>query len=78
MLERIRARLVDDVKRAWHWWSIQLHALMALWLALYEIAPALPKDVAALLPSPLQGPVIGVYAALGIVLRLIAQKKPAC
>jgi hypothetical protein len=68
--------LVPDWKRAWRWFTVQLHAAALSYLALYSIMPALDPSIAKLLPTPFQAPAIGIYALLGIVLRLIAQKRP--
>jgi hypothetical protein len=76
LLARIRAHLVDDWNRCLRLFTVQLHLFALGYLALYEIAPAFPPEVANMLPSPFRAPVIGGYSMLGIAFRLIAQKKP--
>lgn len=74
LIARLKARLIDDCARWYRLWTVQLHSFMLLWIGLFEIAPAFPKEIAALLPSPFQGPVVAAYSALGIILRLVAQR----
>lgn len=66
--------LVDDWRCLARWWSVRLHALALLWVALYELAPVLPPEVTAMVPSPLRPQVIGAYSVLGILARLVAQR----
>lgn len=75
MLNKLKSYLVDDWHNATRWWSVRIHALAIAYLALFALMPVLSPQIAALLPSPLQTPVIGAYAVLGIVARLIAQKN---
>jgi hypothetical protein len=74
-MNKLVSILVEDWRNARRWWSIRIHAFALTYLALFALMPVLSPQIAALLPSPLQTPVIGAYAVLGIVARLIAQKK---
>lgn len=74
---RLRARLIDDWHRCLKLFTVRLHLAALAYLALYQLAPVFPPDIAGMLPSPFRAPVIGIYSLLGIALRLIAQKKPA-
>jgi hypothetical protein len=70
------AYLAPEWRWFWRLMSVQIHFAAAGYLAVYEIMPALDPSIAKLLPTPFQAPAIGIYAVLGIVARLIAQKKP--
>jgi hypothetical protein len=76
LLARFRAHIVDDWNRCLRLFTVQLHLVALAYLALYQLAPAFPPEIAAMLPSPFRTTVIGGYSLLGIALRLIAQKKP--
>ena len=77
---QLKSRLVEDWRQAYRWFSVQLHAFALLYLSLYTVMPVFDPHVAALLPSPMQAPVITTYAVLGILARLIAQRPapPPC
>jgi uncharacterized membrane-anchored protein len=74
-MDWLKARLVDDWHRGWRWLSVQLNAFALLWMGLYALAPVLPPELVAVLPSPYRGPVMASYAVLGIFFRFIAQRK---
>jgi hypothetical protein len=75
--QRIRAHLIDDWTRCYRLFSVQLHLVMGTWTLIYAVMPALDPSIAAMLPSPFQKPVIGAYAVLGVLTRVIAQKAKA-
>jgi hypothetical protein len=71
----IRLPAFHSWRDARHWLSIQLHGAMLLYLAVYSIMPALDTNIAHLLPTPFQTPVMGGYALLGILFRMIQQRE---
>jgi hypothetical protein len=75
MLDPIRKRLVDDWRQAWRWSTVRFHALMLLLAGVYEIMPALSPQIAAMLPAAHQAKAIGVYALIGLLLRLTKMKS---
>lgn len=70
------AHLVPEWRRFWTLLSVQIHLAAGLYVAVYAMMPSLDPSIARLLPTPFQAPAIGLYAVLGIVARLIAQKSP--
>lgn len=71
----IEARLVDGWRDAWRWSSMRLHAFMLLWSAVYALAPALPPEIAAVIPSPFRPWALAGYALLGLAARVTQLKK---
>jgi hypothetical protein len=72
--ERVRAHLIDDLRCAWRYWSVRLHLAVLAFAGLYELAPALPPEVQAMLPEHLRPGVLGAYALAGLLARLMKQK----
>lgn len=68
------AHLVPEWRSFWRLLSVQVHAAAALYVAMYALMPALDPAIAKMLPTPFQTPAYGVYVALSVVARLIAQK----
>jgi hypothetical protein len=66
--------LIPDARKCWKLLSVQIHALMGLWLTLFEVMPVLSPQIAAVLPDPLQAKVIAAYAIAGVLSRVIAQR----
>jgi hypothetical protein len=66
--------LVDDIRQAWRWSSVRLHAAMVLIAGMYEIMPALNPQIAAMLPAAQQAKAIGAYALIGLALRVTKLK----
>lgn len=77
LAEAIKARLIDDWKRCLRLWSVRIHAAALAFLAIYELVPAVPAEVQALIPSQYRAPLIGLYALAGIAARIIKQKGAA-
>ena len=76
-LTALRARLTDDARLWWRFWSVRLHAAALGLLALYEpllaSINALPADVRALVPwMPMLAMVLGVA---GLLARIVKQKE---
>lgn len=79
----IRARLIDDARLWWRFWSMRLAVLGALvtgfvqWFpdTLASIWNAIPADMRTYLPAPLLHsiPVI-LFVAVGVA-RIVAQRK---
>ena len=65
---RIRARLIDDLRRAHRFWSVRLSALGAAFSAAWI---ALPADTRALVPGA-QWIGLGLFLAIGLA-RLLHQ-----
>lgn len=77
MLAALRARLIDDARLWWRFWSQRLHAAAVAVLAAYEpllaSINALPADVRALVPWM---PTIAIVLAVaGMLARLVKQDK---
>lgn len=79
----VRARLIDDARLWWRFWSVRLAAVGAIVTTFAQWFPdtlagvwnAMPADMRALLPAPLLHSIpIILFVAVGIS-RLVAQKK---
>ena len=66
--------LVADVRNAWRWSSVRLHGMMILIAGVYEIMPVLSPQIAAMLPAEQQAKAIGLYAIVGLALRVTKLK----
>ena len=66
--------LVDDWRQALKWSSVRLHAAVLVLVAIYEIAPTLDPSIAAMFPAHIRPSVIGIYAILGLLLRVTKLK----
>jgi hypothetical protein len=75
LLARIRARLVADWKDSWRWWSVRLHAAVALLALLVATVPGVPAELQAVIPAAWRAPLVAAYSLLGIALRLVQQRK---
>lgn len=73
LLARLRARLIDDLRSCWRLATVRLHLAVLGFAALYELAPALPPEIQAMLPTHLRPGVLGLYALLGLAARLVKQ-----
>jgi hypothetical protein len=69
----LRKRLIDDWHRALGLASVQIHLGAIAFLAIYEMVPAVPAEVQALIPSRYRVLIVGGYAVLGIAARLVRQ-----
>ena len=67
-------KLADDIRSLARKWSVQLHGLMIVIASLYEIMPALDPAIAKMLPADQQMKAIGIYALVGLLVRIIKQK----
>lgn len=74
LVPALRARLIDDWTRAWKFASVQIHLLLLLGVALYEAVPAIPNELAVLIPERLRPVALGLYAAIGILARVVRKK----
>lgn len=74
---RIRARLVDDWRNAWRWWSVRIAALFGVVATYLLAAPETLVQVINSLPAELRGwvpPVLGpLITALIVGIRLYRQ-----
>lgn len=81
VLERLRARLVDDWRLAWRWWSVRLAALAGVGVSYLLAAPETLVQVIDALPPELRGwvpPLLGPVLTGAIVLvRLWRQEGRA-
>lgn len=65
-------KLVDDVKNAWKWFSVQAMTLASV----IQIAwITLPMDMKQLIPSTIMGGMVVIILVGGIIGRLIDQPK---
>lgn len=76
-MDWLRARLIDDWHRAWRFASVRLQLAAIAFLALYELVPAIPQEISTLIPQAWRGPLLGLYAVLGIAARLVRKKSNA-
>jgi hypothetical protein len=78
MLTALRARLIDDWRSAWRFWSLRLQsmglALLALAEPLSQALAQLPEDVRA--SVPLLQWLAMILVGGGMLARLIKQGKP--
>lgn len=70
----LRDRLIDDCGRWWKFASVQIHLIMLGGVALYELVPAIPNEIAALIPDRWRPLALGFYALLGIAARVFRKK----
>lgn len=77
---RLRARLVDDWRMAWRWWSVRAAAVLGLLATALFAAPETLVSVIHSLPPELRGwlpPLAGPLLTAAIVLiRLWKQGEP--
>lgn len=81
--DALRARLIDDARLWWRFWSMRLAALGAIVTASAQWFPdalsaawnAIPPDMRALLPAPLLHSIPVVLFAAIMVARVVAQRK---
>lgn len=82
-LAPLRARLIDDARLWWRFWSMRLAAFGAIVTALVQWFPdalsaawsAMPPDMRAYLPAPLLRSIpVALFVAI-MVARIVAQKK---
>lgn len=79
-----RARLIDDLKRASHFWSLRLGALALLLQSVLVTTPdvalqawnGLPDEIKALLPVHYVNLIAAVLTAAGLVARVVKQPAP--
>ena len=67
--------IVEDWRQAWRWSSVRLHTLAAAIGLLNEAMPVLDPSIAGMLPAPLAAKAIGVYALVGLILRVSKLKR---
>lgn len=66
----MKVRFVEDVRKAWRFFSVQVLALLALLPLAWE---QLPPETHALIPEPWRPWIVTVLALIGIGGRLIKQ-----
>jgi len=79
----VRARLIDDARLWWRFWSMRLAALGAIVSALAQWFPdalsaawnTMPYDMRAYLPAPLLHSIPVILFVAVMVARIVAQKK---
>lgn len=71
MIEWIKSHLVEDVKDAWRWFSVQSMGIVTIMLGAWA---ALPDDLKMYIPERLGIALAGGILALGILGRLVKQK----
>lgn len=79
----VRARMIDDARLWWRFWSIRLAAAGAIVTALAQWFPdtltaawnAVPADMRELLPAPLLHSIPVILFIAVAVSRVVAQKK---
>ena len=70
-MERLKARLIADWRRAYRLWSVRLSALG---LAIMSAWPSIPQEVRELIPG--QRWIAAAMFAAVILGRLVNQEKP--
>lgn len=73
LLARLRARLVDDWRSAWRWWSTWMHVAGTAAAGLLLLTPSMPAEVQALVPVQYRALAIGAWAVAGLLARLVKQ-----
>ena len=74
LFDRIAARLEDDWRSAWRWWSVQMHVVGTLVAALLIMVPSMPPELQQLLPTPARAGLVAVWAMAGLAARLVKQR----
>ena len=85
LIERIRARLIDDARYWWRWWSARIMAVglfLNTWImfdpgAVLWVWKMLPAPLARLLPVELVSMVSVILFALAMTMQLTKQKALA-
>lgn len=70
----LRVLLIDDWREALKWSSVRLHVAVIALNAICAAMPELDPSIAGMLPKALQNPIIGIYAAVALALRLTKLK----
>jgi hypothetical protein len=65
-------RLVENIREAWRWFSVQAFAII---IALPFVWPVLPADVRAWMPKEWEPYAFVIIAFCGLAGRLVDQKK---
>lgn len=65
-------KLVDNWKKSWQWFSMQVYGLL---IALPVVWVSLPADVKAYIPNKYGWIIVTVLAVAGAIGRLIDQNK---
>jgi hypothetical protein len=73
IVERVRARLVDNWTSAWRWWSNWMHVVGTTLAGLLLLVPAMPLEVQAMVPLRYRVLAIGVWTLAGFAARLVRQ-----
>jgi len=81
----VRARLIDDARLWWRFWTMRLAAFGAIVTALAQWFPdalsaawnAMPYDMRAYLPAPLLHSIPVILFVAIMVARIVVQKKAA-
>lgn len=76
LVAAVRARLIDDAHRWWRMASVWVNGALAVFCALYALVPAIPGELAAIVPDRWRAPLLAAWAVLGIAARLYRQKHP--
>lgn len=82
--DAVRARLIDDWRRSWRFWSIRLSLLGALLSAASAAFPAamldawnaLPPDLRALIPARAAQVIAAILFVATMAARLFRQREP--
>jgi hypothetical protein len=75
MLDRLKARLVDDWREASRWWSVRLNMLGAIVLPLVTLVPSMPAEVQAMFPPAMRATIAGLWCIASIAARLFVQRR---
>lgn len=85
LIERIRARLIDDARYWWRWWSARIMAVglfLHTWItfdagSLLWVWKMLPAPLARLMPVELVSAITVALFALAMTMQLTKQKALA-
>lgn len=77
MLERLKARLVDDWVEFARWWSVRMTALGGILGGVLAAMPAMPAEVQAAVPVKFRVAAIAVWSVASIITRVVKQNPGA-
>lgn len=73
-MNRLDDWLVEGWRKAWAWWSVQLHLVASLVMGVVLMVPSMPQEIQDILPASVRGLLVAAWVALGLWVRLKKQK----
>lgn len=77
IIDKLRARLVDDVRDMWRWWSVWMMTIGGVLGTALTAVPAMPVEVQQAIPVAYRATLIAVWSVAALLTRIIKQKPNA-